>query len=82
MQQHFTMKSMKSLKVNPIPWNGDRALHFFNELAHGIARSFMVNSLVWRLPMHFRLGVSNHAALPTEGPKCQLTAELDTLAVL
>ena len=42
MQQQFTMKNMKILKVSPrCLGHGDRALHFLYELAHGIARVFM-----------------------------------------
>ena len=46
---------MKRLKETPIlPWTRRiETSHFFNELAHGIARSFMVHSLVWQLPIFF-----------------------------
>ena len=53
----LTMKSMKGLKAT---WHrlghGNRAFHFFYELAHGTARafmSFMVDSLVMTPPMPF-----------------------------
>jgi len=43
MQQVFTMKNMKLLKETPPLGTRINAYSFFNELAHGIARSFMVS---------------------------------------
>ena len=64
LERLFTMKRTKILKVTPhCLGHGNRAFHFFIELAHGIARVFMVNSLVWRLPMPFMLrDVQSHSS--------------------
>ena len=60
--EFFTMKSMKGLNLDPLPWiRRIETSHFFNELAHGIARSFMVDSLVCRLPVSFMVrSVQSH----------------------
>ena len=49
----FTMKSMKLLKeIMTLLWTREiEALLLFAVLAHGIARSFMVDSLDWLIPM-------------------------------
>ena len=61
-----------------IEGNSDTALdteieasYFFNELAHSIARSFMVDSLVWRLPCPLWLGMFDLTALFTGDLNCQ-----------
>ena len=65
----LTMKSMKGLKETlTLLWTREvEASHFFNELAHGIARSFMVDPLVRLFTMKSmkRLKV-NPAALDTK----------------
>jgi len=49
------MKSMKQLKETlTLPWTlRIESSRFFYELAHGIVCAFMVDSLVWRLPISF-----------------------------
>ena|GEM_PF-3863336 len=48
----LTMKRLKEALA--LPWTRRiGASHFSYELAHGIARSFMVDPLVRRLPMSF-----------------------------
>ena len=50
---------------SPLLWTRTiGASHFFYELAHGIARAFMVDSLVWRLPMPFMVrSVQSHGSV-------------------
>jgi len=50
----------EGLKVNPAALaQRIRISHLFYELAHGIARAFMVHSLVLRSPIFFMVGVFN-----------------------
>ena len=59
-----TVKSMKGLRETlTLPWTRRIEIsYFFNELARGFARSFMVHSLAWRLPILFMArGVQSHS---------------------